>query len=225
MDKPLAGTIIAAIVAPIIVMRISSSPTPTPTRMSPSATPTPMPTAPYPPVGWKLALSDPLDKPLYWQNGSNTDGTSCQFIDGAYHIILPKAGNSFCAEPSNMFSDLAIEVTMTIIDGDCGGIWFRANGPAYLFQVCQDRRYSLFCFCLQGIQTLSNSVSQAIHSGRNQSNLIAVVAIGSHYDLYVNRERIDSISNSALSSGRINFGAAGSDPTEVAFANAKVWTP
>ncbi|MBV8694758.1 MAG: helix-turn-helix transcriptional regulator [Ktedonobacteraceae bacterium] len=183
---------------------------------------------PYPPAGWRLTLSDPLDKSLYWQNGSDTAGDFCQFSHEAYHVILPKAGNGFCAPPTNLFSNLTIEVTMTIIKGDCGGIWFRANGPAYLFQFCRNGHYDLFLYgspTPPGIQTLLSSASQAFHSGLNRSNLIAVVAIEDHFDLYVNHQKIDSTSNSFMSSGHILFGAAGAVPTEVAYRNARIWTP
>ncbi|MBV9689167.1 MAG: helix-turn-helix transcriptional regulator [Ktedonobacteraceae bacterium] len=185
-------------------------------------------TTPYPPAGWRLALSDPLEKPLYWQNGSDTAGDSCEFTHGAYHVILPKPGNGFCAPPSNLFSNLAIEVTITIIKGDCGGIWFRANGPAYLFQLCLNGHYDLFLYgspTPSSIQTLLSSASSAFYTELNRSNLVAVVAIEDHFDLYVNHQKIDSASNSIMSSGHILFGAAGAVPTEVAYRNATVWTP
>jgi hypothetical protein len=186
---------------------------------------TPTPTTPYPPTGWNRVLFDPLDKPLYWHNNSDTAGGSCQFIGGAYHAILPNGGNSPCAGPSNMFSNFAIEVTMTIIDGSCGGIWFRGNGPAYFFQVCQDSQYNLFLYGPKTPQTILSSASSAIHSGLNQSNLIAVVAIGSHFDFYVNGQRIVSASDSTLSRGQVDFGATGNNPTEVAYTNTTVWEP
>jgi serine/threonine protein kinase len=201
---------------------------------NPTATPTPTsappnPTA-YPPAGWKVALSDPLSTPGNWQNGSDPrSGSSCQFNGGTYHIQAQNM-NYFCTGPAPVFSDLAFEVHMTIIQGSCGGIWFRGNysaaTPAYFFQVCQDQGYALFLFGSSGIQTLLSNTSSAIHAGLNQSNLIAVVTIGNHFDLYVNQQNIGSISDSTLSSGQINIAAVGGNNlTEVVYSDAKAWTP
>jgi hypothetical protein len=67
--------------------------------------------------------------------------------------------------------------------------------------------------------------SSAIHAGLNQPNLIAVVTIGNHFDLYVNQQKINSVNDSTLSSGQINIAAvAGNDLTEVVYQDAKVWT-
>ena len=212
--------------------------TPTPTHVSPTQVPSqiPSPTAPppkaisYPPAGWTVALSDPLSTPGNWQNGSDpSSGSSCQFSGGTYRIQA-KNLNYFCTGPAPVFSDLAFEVNMTIIQGSCGGIWFRGNfsvgAPAYFFQVCQDQRYILFLYGRSGIQTLLSNTSPAIHAGLNQSNLIAVVTIGNHFDLYINQQKIDSTSDSTLSSGQINIAAVGGNNlTEVVFRDAKVWTP
>jgi eukaryotic-like serine/threonine-protein kinase len=207
--------------------------TTTPTRTATSI-PDPTPTAsatntePYPPGAWKLALYDPLSQPNYWNNGSNPSfGGSCQFINGAYHISQSKFGNFFCAPPTITFSNLTVEVKMSIIKGGCGGIWFRGNGPAYFFSVCQDGQYGLYLYASSGEQVLVSGSSAAIQAGTNQSNLIAVVANGSDFDMYANYQKIKSISNSVLSSGEINFAAVdtGSGPTEVAYSDARVWTP
>jgi serine/threonine protein kinase len=201
-----------------------------------TATPTPTPPAgatnndPYPPGTWHLALYDPLSQPSYWNNGSNPSfGGSCQFSNGAYHISQSKQGNFFCAAPTNTFSNLTVEVKMTIIMGDCGGIFLRGNGPAYFFGVYQNGQYGFYLYGFptsSSIQTLVAGSSAAIHTGPNQSNVIAVVANGSNFDLYVNYQKINSASDNSVSSGEINFSAEdGSNPTEVAYSDARVWTP
>ncbi len=47
------------------------------------------------------------------------------------------------------------------------------------------------------ITLIQPNSSSAIHTGLNQSNLIGVVANGSTLDLYVNNQKIDSVSDSA----------------------------
>jgi len=56
-------------------------------------------------------------------------------------------------------------------------------------------------------------------------NLIAVVAKGNSITLYVNGQNIGSVSDSTYSQGEIGVAADDvSNPTEVVFSNAKVWT-
>ena len=73
-------------------------------------------------------------------------------------------------------------------------------------------------------QVLKNGTSSVINTGLNQSNLIAVVANGSTIDLYVNLHHLDSVSDGTYTSGQIGIVAySTSDPTEVAFNNARIW--
>ncbi len=93
----------------------------------------------------------------------------------------------------------------------------------YHFAVCQDGMYALYDS--YDITLIQPNSSSAIHTGLNQSNLIAVVANGSTLDLYVNNQKIDSVSDSAHSQGQIGVAATDvNNPTEVVFSNAKVWT-
>jgi hypothetical protein len=71
---------------------------------------------------------------------------------------------------------------------------------------------------------LLNSFSSAIKIGLNQSNLIAVVARGSSFYLYVNKQYIARVSDSTSSSGDIALIAQNSKhSTESTFRNAQVW--
>jgi len=54
--------------------------------------------------------------------------------------------------------------------------------------------------------------------------LIAVVANGSHLDMYVNQQNIASVNDSTYSQGLVGFVAENdSGPSEAVFSNAKVW--
>jgi len=186
---------------------------------------------PYPPFG-KLAGTDALSDNSQghgWDEfPTNSIGGACQFTGGAYHVSQSNAQYiSFCNEKSTNFSNLAFEVQMRIIQGDCGGVIFRFqepnNGTFYHFAVCQDGMYALYDS--YDITLIQPNSSSAIHTGLNQSNLIAVVANGSTLDLYVNNQKIDSVSDSAHSQGQIGVAATDvNNPTEVVFSNAKVWT-
>ena len=67
--------------------------------------------------------------------------------------------------------------------------------------------------------------SSAIKTGLKQSNLIAVVANGTNIKLYANEQLITSLNDTSFSHGAIGLVAEDdSNPTEVVFSNAKVWT-
>jgi hypothetical protein len=55
--------------------------------------------------------------------------------------------------------------------------------------------------------------------------VIAVVANAGAFDLYANKQKISSMSDSTFSHGQIGVAASASnDPAEVVYSNAKVWT-
>jgi serine/threonine protein kinase len=189
--------------------------------------------APYPIQG-TLALDDPLRQPDNdWDNNSNSSlGGACQFTQEAYHVSQYKPGPLYsCIDPSRDLSNFTFEVQMTIIKGDCGGIQVRydiTKDSDYTFGICQNRFYAFRLFLDPigpHVEMLTSGSSPAIHAGYNQSNVIAVVANGSSFDLYVNHQKIDSAHDATFSHGEIAlFAGADSNPTEVIFRNAKVWT-
>ena len=90
------------------------------------------------------ALNDPLGANILgygWQEYSNTIG-GCQFSGGAYHAtILNVKYYETCFAQRTNFGNLAFQVQMKIIKGDCGGVLFRGdttNTKFYYLQVCQD---------------------------------------------------------------------------------------
>ncbi len=111
-----------------------------------------------------------------------------------------------------------------------GALLFRvdsANTSFYYFRVCQDGTYALYVYTNNSGSTLIDSQSSSvINAGLNQSNLLAVVAQGSTLYLYVNQQKIDSISDSSYTHGKIGVVADGyphNRPTEVGYSNARVW--
>jgi hypothetical protein len=137
----------------------------------------------------------------------------------------------YCIAGATAFSNFAYEVDMTILKGDGGGLIFRAdgsNGKFYYFRVNRDGSYALYLYANAGgiqNQTLASGITPAVHTGVNIPNVLAVVARSGTFDLYVNDQRIDSASNNTYSSGQIGLAAAYvTEPTEVVFSNARVWT-
>jgi eukaryotic-like serine/threonine-protein kinase len=187
---------------------------------------------PYTPPGGTLALYNQLNinSVANWDDSAGANG-ACQYKDGAYHASTLKQNFFlYCTAFNTNFSNFAYEVQLSIIQGDCGGIIFRSNAPRfYFFRICQYGSYALYKYVSNSgntSTTLAQNSSSAINSGVGQSNRIAVVANGGSITLYVNGQRVNSLTNSTYSQGQIGVVASdtGSALTEVAFSNVRVWT-
>ena len=186
---------------------------------------------PYPPYTGILVLSDPLrdnSKGYRWAERSGV----CQFRGGAYHISeVQNTLSHTCTAHGLNVSDFAFEVQMKIIKGDCGGLGLRADiakNNSYILQICADGHYKFLLYMKGSASTMvmQDSVSTAFHTGVGQTNLIAIVATGPNFSLYINHQFINKGSDSAnmLSGGLVGVSAdSNSNPTEVAYSDARVW--
>ena len=167
-----------------------------------------------------------------WEVDSKAGGGGCAFTNGAYHVSTLLTGFfSSCYVHSQIFSNFVFQVQMTVLKGDRGGIIFRAdptNTKFYLFRVGQDGSYDLYLYVDtngSNAQLLAQGSSSAIHTGLNHPNKIAVIANESNLSFYVDQQFIVSIKDTTYQSGSIGvFADAQTNPTEVAFSSAKVWT-
>ncbi len=215
---------------PTIVSTVSPSfpPTSIPTQVEPKTTPTPQQLY-FQVTSGNPALSDPLSH----QDSYNWDeSASCTFVGGTYHVSWSQPDNFFTCTPNtqlNIFDDFAIQVQMTIIDGDYGGLIFRVNSTGtdyYSFNIYQSGQYSLDVYQNNhDVKSVSVGTSSAFKTGLNQSNLVTVIAVGNNFYLYMNGQFVAHGSDSNYSAGSISL-LAGEDthPTEVAFSNLKVWS-
>jgi hypothetical protein len=186
---------------------------------------------PYPPHLWTLALNDPLRDNAQgygWDENAN-----CVFTGGIYHVGGSGQNTNACFAKSTNYSNFTFQVQMNIINGGCGGLVFRADNTSfklYTFVVCTDGTYGLLSYTSAGGTWLINPTSfAAIHTNLNQANVLAVVASGNKFDLYVNLEHITSVNDSTYNHGQIGVvavvvGQGDQSGVEVAFSNAKVWT-
>ncbi len=191
---------------------------------------------PDPYAGGTLALYDPLhdaNSSPNWSTGSDNQGGSCAFTGGAYHVSESNLGTAYeCFNSSSDFSNFAYEVQMQIMKGDAGGLLFRANttnNTNYIFYVGQDGSYELLvCPSKTCHDLVKSSISSVIRQGLGQTNTVAVLVQGNTITLYVNNQKITSVTDSTLSHGEIGVVASpfttGGHATDVAYSNAKVWT-
>ncbi len=162
----------------------------------------------------------------WYENGSN-----CMFTGGAYHVSESSTKTGYYCGATPDFRNFAFEVRMTISKGDgWGGIIFRFDSTKntnYIFHVNRDGTYALDLN--QGNSPtkalIPSTSTPAIHRGLGQTNVIAVVANGSTITLYVNYQKLASKTGVSYSHGQIGVVAfANSQPTEVVYSKAKVWT-
>jgi hypothetical protein len=117
---------------------------------------------------------------------------------------------------------------MTLAQGDCGGLIFRAvdNKNFYVFNVCQSGQFNLVLFvknAVTGSTRLANS--SFIHTGLNQVNMLAVVVQGNTFNLYANEQHIATVTDGTFTHGAIGVLASDiTSPTEAVYTNALVWT-
>jgi len=200
-----------------------------------TSSPTRASTNPYNSNQGILALNDPLhdnSKGYQWDTTNTPGEGGCGFANNAYQVvqdIIIGGGITGCnPEAFAPLKDFTFQVQMAIVSGDAGGITFRVTGSNfYLFAITPGGSYHFDVVNGNGLAlpgVLKQGSSSAIHKGLNQPNLIAVVALGNKFDLYVNNQHIDTVTNGTLGSGNIGLAAEEvSNPTDVMFSNAMVW--
>jgi hypothetical protein len=175
------------------------------------------------------AISDPLSQ----QDQYNWDVSSpnCVFTSGAYHVSDMTTNDFYTCTPNNQFpnfGNFTLQVQMTILKGDYGGIFFRTDSTGsnfYIFTVYPDGTYFFQVYKNNNLlKTISNAHSSAFKIGPNQPNLITVIARGNSFSFYINGQFVTSANDSTFSSGQMGV-LAGDDThaAEVAFSNLKVW--
>lgn len=164
-----------------------------------------------------------------WDTGVNQDKSSCTFKNDGYHVSQPNAGFFLpCYESSMNFTNFALQVDMTIVNGNFGGLVFRADpstGREYLFTINAYGAYSFYIYTgnqASQSSTILNSTTEYMDS--SGSTEITLVVQESTFSFYLNGHFVDSTTNTALTSGLIGLVADNhNQPTEVTFSNTKIW--
>lgn len=197
------------------------------------------------PYGGTLALNDPLvdnSQGHNWNTTSNPSvGSSCQFTNGAYHMVMPGNYGGPCVGEATSFSNFAFQVQMTFLKYgqhfSGGGLIFRdtAGSQYYVLEIYASGQYIFYSCdgnnCSHGIAGYpSSSLVPSFHRGLNQTNTIAVVAQGGTFTFYANGQQFAGpINDGTYSSGMIGFFAEGGSEggagatTDVAYSNIRVW--
>jgi hypothetical protein len=180
------------------------------------------------PFSANVVLNDPLSDNSHgyqWKTDSN-----CSFTGGAYHAAESNNNTYYtCPALKTSFSNFTYQVTMQVSKGDIAGITFRgdeASSKNYSFIISsKDGSYVLFLYPgPTSPKTLQQGTATQFNTGLGQSNTIGVVAQGSTIDLYVNKQKVASASDSTLSGGQIGTIVYDTgDAADVSYTNAMVW--
>lgn len=170
-------------------------------------------------------------------DGQWPSSSTCQFTSTGYQISIAQAGNFEWCPPTTAtkYTDFAFQVTMTIKSGDCGGLLFRVvdNNNFYIVLICADGTYDVGDFQNNKPSWSSDLTKRptgtTIHQGLGQQNVVAIVAQGSTFNLYVNdlSKVTDSLTDNANTFTQGSIGLLASDfanPTSVQYTDALVWT-
>jgi len=195
----------------------------------PQTPPPPSISKTYPPSSAKLVLNDPLQDNSHgynWDERSN----SCEFSEDGYHVRTAVSNYTFyCNAFATDFANVAYEVQMSILQGDSGGLVFRANADDstfYDFSIAQDGHYSLIIYTGHTTRAiLDHGNASGFHTGLHQSNLLAVVANSNRIDLFVNHQYATDVIDDTYPHGQIGVAASTGQggAVEVVFSNAKLW--
>lgn len=208
-----------------------AQPTPGPTQIAATATAIAS-RNPYPPYTGTLVLNDPLrdnSAGYQWSVGQQAGFATCGFSGGQYHTSLAKRGYDYCGPQANglVFSNLAYEANITMLQGDYAGIWFRFDKiqkTRYLFFITANGFVALSTDNNDSVNILWHGHPEALRPG-HQTNLLAVVAIGNMMSMYINNQMVGSIQDSTYQQGQIGVFAQGvKSGFDVIVSDVRVWT-
>ncbi|HEX9038431.1 MAG TPA: hypothetical protein VF808_15720 [Ktedonobacterales bacterium] len=165
-----------------------------------------------------------MDSPQGWLNDA-----ACLPQSDGYHV----KGGVVCLGPSTLTpSDVDITVTVKAVktgSASSYGIAFRraSKGDFYMFEITPDGQWAVRKSVSNNATPISDYKSDAsIHTGANATNVLRVLAVGSHFALYVNGQQVGAVDDSTYASGR--FGLSNADDTatdEVVFTSLTVAQP
>jgi hypothetical protein len=117
-----------------------------------------------------------------------------------------------------------LTIVTSFSKGSYGGILFRYDdsiNSGYSFRIGQDAVWSLGVYKAGTISELKHGLTPNFKQG---TNIITVIAQGSHFIFLVNLQYLYDTNDATFNTGRIGFiaGNLGS-PTDVAYDSVRVW--
>ncbi len=179
----------------------------------------------------KVLYADPLASQ---GGGWLDDGSQCFFRAHGYHVQTSHAHEfAWCYSGRQVFSNVVISAQARLTRGEVYGLVFRLSPGAQQFYALEINAKGAYRFVLatgsnpaSWITLIDWTRSTAIQPGYNRTNTLLVVASGSDFRFYVNKQLLTiGYTNGAYSSGLVGFLVGGdtSRGTEAVFTNIFVF--
>jgi hypothetical protein len=175
-----------------------------------------------------LVFSDTLKA----ANSNWAANAGCAFKGNSYHVTATTIQS--CALNANVtLTNFALEVKVTLLQGDVGGFFFRENKPynrsnAYLLDFDSKGNYQLWNYSASSdAELIDYGVSSSLNTGYNQTNIIGLVVQGSSITLYANGQMVKHFIDRTYSSGGLSlisseyFSHTGA--SEAAYSDLRLW--
>jgi len=161
------------------------------------------------------------------------DGYQCYFSLEGYHVDTARAHTvAWCYSDQRRFSDAAITAQARLLHGDIYGLIFRLSPGSKAFYALEINAAGEYRFIralgsnpLNWLTLIDWTPSSAIASGYGHTNTFLIVARGSHFRFYINKQLVvATYSDSAYAAGMIGFlVGADSGGAEAVFSNLWVF--
>ncbi|GHO57453.1 hypothetical protein [Ktedonobacter robiniae] len=165
----------------------------------------------------------------YWLNYDSADGNvSCRYKDNGYHVTINNTNHYYYCSDTDVHTNFAVQVDVTILSGYAGGIVLRINtlDPSYYaFFIGQDGSYKIMKRNGDHSSYIGqNAYDSSIETGYNQKNVVMIIAQGSQLYFYANGQFLTSITDSDYTKGALGLAAFEQELiTDVSYSNIKIW--
>ncbi len=198
----------------------------TPTTSTPSATSTPLPQ--MTPNSLKLAYEDNFSNLDSGWLVSSKEGVSYSYVGGEYNISVSDTGllHSCSNQVAGVQTNFVVEVDTRVLSSvDTGkyGVLFRRNdnGDFYGFRIVGNQYTVEKYFRGEWSYFKRSTVSSYIKTDGSKNNL-KVACLGTTIEIYVNGQRLATLNDDSLTSGRISLAASEAN-TSVNFDNFRLY--
>lgn len=162
------------------------------------------------------------------------DGSQCFFSPQGYHVKTALAHEfAWCYSNQRAFANAVMSVQAQLTRGEVYGLVFRLSPTSQQFYTLEINNQGEYRFVLatgsdpdSWITLIDWTHSNAIQAGYNQINTILVIASGSTFRFYVNKQLIvTNYTNAVYAGGLVGFLVGGdtSSGTEAVFKNVLVF--
>lgn len=158
------------------------------------------------------------------------DGSQCYFSPQGYHVHTALThAVAWCYSNQRQYANAIITAQAQLLHGDIYGLVFRLNPDSKAFYALELNSRGEYRFVrasgnnpLTWLTLIDWTRSSAIIGGYGPINTFLVIATGSHFRFYINKQLIiSSFTDSSYFSGLVGFLVGGDSPggTEAVFSN------